>query len=100
MNATKALWKCTEDTLNSLGESTMQTIAWQMSERGVEMAPDNFDIKRFALALNELLGAGSETILNLICRNLCKHLKMDFPVDPRMPALEKINRILETKKMN
>jgi len=47
MNAAKALWKYTEDTLNSLGESTMQTIAWQMSERGVEMAPDNFDINRF-----------------------------------------------------
>lgn len=42
MNATKVLWKCTEDALNSLGESTMQTIAWQMSERGVEMAPDQF----------------------------------------------------------
>ena len=99
MNATKVLGKCAEDVLDSLGESTMQTISWQMSKRGVEMAPDNFDIRRFAIVLNELLGTGSETILNMICRNLCERLKTDFPADPKMSALEKISRIMETKKM-
>lgn len=100
MDTSKALLKATEDALNSLGKPTMQTLTWQLNKKGIEMAPDNFDIAKFAVALNGLLGEGSETVLNLICTNLCGHLKVSMPVDPRIPALEKINKILETKKMN
>jgi len=99
LDAKKTLWKATEDALNSLGKSTMQMITWQMNKMDVEMAPDNFDIKKFAVALNGLLGEGAEMVLNLAYANLCRQLKIDL-ADPGLPALDKINRVLETKKMN
>lgn len=100
MNASRALWKATEDTLNSLGKSTMRTIVWQMSQRGVDMVPDNFDVNKFAAVLGELLGEGSETVLNMIYRNMCKHLKIEVQTDSGLAALEKINKVLEARKMN
>jgi len=59
MDASKSLWKTTEDALNSLGKSTMRTLTWQMTwqmNKCIEMAQDNFGIKIFAVALNGLLG--------------------------------------------
>jgi hypothetical protein len=99
MNASKALLKSMEEALDSLGKSATKTIMWQLGERGVDMAPDNFNVNKFALVLEELLGEGSETVLGIIYRNMCKQLKIDA-VDSDLPALEKINRILEAKKMS
>jgi hypothetical protein len=99
MDAGGALWKATEDTLNSLGKSAKQTLVWQLGRRGFEMAPDNFDINRFALELRDLLGEGTEPLLGLVHRNLCKHLKVDPALDSELPALDRINKILEAKKM-
>lgn len=98
MEARRVLWKSTEDALNSLGNSAKQTLVWQLSTRGL-MTPDNFDINRLAVALNDMLGEGSEPVLNLVYQNLCKHLKVKITSDPNLPALEKINKILEAKKM-
>lgn len=100
MDASGALWKATEETLNSLGKSTMQTLVWQLSRKGFVMAPDSFDINKFAVALSDLLGEGSEPLLSLIYRNLCKNLELDEAADSDLPALDRINKILEAKKMN
>ena len=99
MDANRILWECTEDALYSLGKSAMQTIAWQMKQRDVGMLPDNFDIKMFSIVLGDLIGSGAETILSIICRNLCERLKTEMPVDPEISALEKIGKVLEAKKM-
>jgi hypothetical protein len=98
MDASKALWKATEDALNSSVKSTMQTLTWQMN-KSIEMVPNNFGIKKFAVAFNGLLGQGSETVSNLIYTNSCKHLKVKTSLDPSRLALDKINKILKTKKM-
>lgn len=100
MNASRALSKSADDALNALGKPSMQSIVWHMSENGVDLAPDNFNINKFAVVLRGLLGEGSETVLNMIYMNLCRHLKISPQADLELPALEKINRILEAKKMN
>jgi hypothetical protein len=101
MDAKRALFKSTEEALSSLGKPAMEAITWQMNEKGVDMAvPENFDINRFATVLGELLGEGSETVLNMIYMNMCRQLKIDMQVDPDLPVLERINRILKTEKMN
>jgi hypothetical protein len=97
MDASKTLWKSTEDALNSLGKLAMQTLAWQMNKKGFEMAPDSFDINKFSALLGDLLGEGAEPIINLVYKNLCEHLKADVDTDPSLPALYRINKILETK---
>lgn len=99
MDVNEALWKSTQDALNMLGKSTMQTLSWQLSSKGFEMTPDNFDINKLAAALSGLLGEGSEPVMGLIHQNLCRHLKVD-PADPDIPARDRINKILEAKKMN
>ena len=78
----------------------MEAITWQMKEKGIEMTmPENFDINRFATVLGELLGEGSETVLNMIYMSMCRQLEIDMQVDPNIPALERINKVLETRKM-
>jgi hypothetical protein len=98
-DAGRALWKATEETLNLLGKSTKRTLVLQLNMLGFEMVPDSFDINRFAVMLRELLGEGSEPVLNLVYRNLCKNLEVD-PADSGLPALDRINKVLKAKKMN
>ncbi|MEW6604682.1 MAG: hypothetical protein AB1351_08350 [Thermoproteota archaeon] len=100
MNANRALWKSVEEALNSLGRPTMKTLTWQLSENGVSMAPDNFDVNKFDKVLKEFLGEGSEVILNMIYRNMCRYLKTNQRDDQDLRALEEINRILEAEKMS
>lgn len=97
MNANRALWKSVEEALNSLGRPAMKTLTWQLSENGVSMVPDNFDVNKFAKVLKGFLGEGSEVILNMIYRNMCRHLKTNPQDDQDLPALEKISRILEVE---
>jgi hypothetical protein len=98
MNASRVLSKSTEEALSALGRPSMQSLIWQMSKNGVDMAPDNFDINKFAQVLRGLLGEGSETVLNMIYMNLCRHLKINLQADQDLPALEKISKIIEAKK--
>ena len=100
MDVSKALWKSTQDALNSLGKSTMQTLLWQLSSKGFEMTQDNFDVNKFAAALSSLLGEGCEPVMGLIHQNLCRHLEVDPAVDLDTPAQDRINKILEAKKMS
>jgi hypothetical protein len=100
MNASTALHKAAEEALDSLGESAKRAIMWQMSQRGVGMAPDDFNINKFASVLRDLLGEGSETMLGMIHANMCRHLKIDAQAHADVSALERINRVMESKKMN
>jgi hypothetical protein len=100
MDAGKALWKSAENTLCSLGRSAMQTLTWQLINKDTEMTPDNFDIEKFALELGSLLGEGAEPLLSRIHRNLCKQLGEDPAADLSLPALDRIKKILEAKKIN
>jgi hypothetical protein len=100
MDVSKALWNSTQDALNSLGKSTMQTLSWQLNSKGFDMTQDNFDINKFATALSGMLGEGCEPVMGLIHQNLCRHLKVDPAADPDIPARDRINKILEAKKMN
>jgi hypothetical protein len=77
----------------------MHTVVWQINKMDVDTTPDNFDIQRFAAALQSLFGEGSETIMNLIYRNLCRQLEVKAELD-KAPAIERINKILEARKMN
>ena len=58
------------------------------------MGPDSFDFNKFAAVLGDLLGEGTEPLLDLVYKNLFKHIKVDVGIDPSLPAL-KINNILE-----
>jgi hypothetical protein len=100
MDVSEALWKSTQDALNILGKSTMQTLSWQLNRKGFEMAQGNFDINKFAAALGGLLGEGAEPVMGLVYQNLCRHLEVDPAADPDIPARDRINKILEAKKMN
>lgn len=100
MDHSRVLYRSADEALDSLGTSAKQMIVWQMSENGVDMAPDNFDINKFAPVLYGLLGEGSETVLNMIYRNMCIRLKADAQANPGLPALERINKAIEAKKMN
>ena len=100
MDANRVLYNSTEEALDSLGKSAKQMIMWQMSERKVSMAPDDFDIKKVASVMSELLGEGSETVLNMIYRNVCIHLGVDVQADTELPALERISRTMKSKKMS
>jgi hypothetical protein len=100
MNAGKVLYNSTEEALDSLGKSAKQMIIWQMSERRAGMAPDDFDIDRVAFVLSELLGEGSETVLNMVYRNVCARLGVEMQANADLPALEKINKVMEAKKMS
>lgn len=100
MNANAVLWKCTEDALAALGRSTMHMLVWQISRSGVETSPDKFDIRKFAGALRGLLGEGSESVLNLVYKNLLRRMQVEATPDPGLPPLEKIMKLLEAKKMN
>ena len=82
--------------LQSLGKLTMHIVIWQIKKMDVDTTPDNFCVQRFALALQSLLGEGSETIMNLIYRNLWKQLKVKAELD-KAPAIERINKILEAR---
>lgn len=100
MNVNAVLWKCTEDALMTLGRSTMYMLVWQISKSGVETAPDKFDIQKFAGALRGLLGTGSESVLNIVYKNLLKRTHVEVEPDPDLAPLEKIMKLLEAKKMN
>jgi hypothetical protein len=99
LNINRVLWSCAEDALQSLGKSTMYTVVWQINKMDVDTTPDNFDIQKFAVALQSLFGEGSETIMNLIYKNLCMQLEVKAELD-QAPAIERINKILEARKMN
>jgi hypothetical protein len=98
MNASTALHKATEEALDSLGKSAKRAIMWQMSQRGVGMAPDDFNVIKVAAVLRDLLGEGSETVLGMIHANMCRRLKIDAQAHPGLPALERISRVMESKK--
>ena len=85
------------DALQSLGKLTMDIVIWQIKKMDVDTTPDNFDIQRFALALQSLFGEGSETIMNLIYRNLCRQLEVKAELD-KAPAIERINKVLNAKR--
>lgn len=98
MDANRALRKSIEESLNSLGRQTMQTIMWQMSENGVNIRADNFDINKFVIILRGFFGEGSESLLNMIYKNMCRHLKIDPQTDQSLTVLENIKRIFESEK--
>lgn len=100
MNMNRVLWSCVEDALQSLGKSAMHNIISQVNKMGIDITPDNFDFQRFATALQSLFGEGSETIMSIACKNLCKRLDVKAEPDPALPAVERINKILEEKKRN
>lgn len=100
MNVNAVLWKCTEDALMTLGKSAMYMLVWQISRSGVETTPDKFDIRKFAAALRVLLGEGSESVLNIVYKNLLKRMQVEADPDPDLLPLEKIMKLLEAKKMN
>jgi hypothetical protein len=100
LNIDIALWSCVEDALQSLGMSTMNAVVLQINKMNVDTTPDKFDINRFSLALESLFGEGSEAIMDRIYKNLCKRLEVVVVPDPALPVIERINKILEPKKMS
>ena len=73
MTLNRILYEATMEVLEGLGEETMQAIIWQLNTRNVNLALELFDLHVFAVELHELLGDGSESILeeiyeNIICR--------------------------------
>ncbi|HEX7031403.1 MAG TPA: hypothetical protein VF172_00235 [Nitrososphaera sp.] len=84
--------------LNSLGRPITQTAIWQLSDEGANMGPDNYDIDKFAIVLTEFFGEGSESLLKVIYKNMCRRLKINPQSDQSLTALEKIKQILESER--
>jgi len=76
----KLSYESTMEVLEDLGEETMQAFMWQLGTRGVVFAPDSFNLTHFASVLRELLGDGSESLLEEIYQNiLCRIELMNQP---------------------
>lgn len=66
-------YESTMEVLEELGEETMQAFIWQLGTHGIEFAPESFNLNHFATKLHELLGDGSESLLEEIYQNiLCR----------------------------
>ncbi|AIF84384.1 hypothetical protein NTE_02331 [Candidatus Nitrososphaera evergladensis SR1] len=96
MNPQAVLLKCAWEALSTLGEPTMQSIVWHLSNAGVEMVPETFDIRKFYPALADMIGdSGADIIMEIAARSMVLELQLDVPTDPRDPALEKVLKVLE-----
>lgn len=95
MNLQRLAWKCTQDALATLGEPTMQSLEWHMSNAGVSMAPDDFDIKRFHASLFELMGVGADIVMDIIAGNMAAELKLESEPGGSLPGIERVLKILE-----
>lgn len=96
MNLQRLMYKCVQDSLASLGEPTMQSLIWHMSRSGVPVDPENFDIKKFYVALSELIDGGADVILDLVARNMAEALKLGDDFDKNLSGIERVLKILET----
>lgn len=86
------LYKCVQDSLAALGEPTLQSLVWHVGNAGVQMAPENFDICKFYVALYDMTGGGADIIMDLVAKQMAAELKME--VDPDAPSLEKVLKIM------
>ena len=95
MNPREVLLKCTQDALLALGEPTMQSLVWHLNNAGVQVVPENFDIRRFYAALKDMMGGGADIIMDIVAHTMAFELQLDVTLDPRAPALEKVLKVLE-----
>lgn len=93
MTIPELLYRCVQDALATLGEPTMQSLVWHIGNAGIQMAPENFDIRQFYAALADMTGGGADIIMEIVARCLANELKLE--VDPDAPALEKVLKVLQ-----
>lgn len=98
MNSQEVLLRCARDALSTLGEPTMQSLVWHLNNAGVQMTLDAFDIRKLYSALEDLVGGGADIIMDIVARSMASELRLDVPLDPRAPALEKVLKVLEVAK--
>ena len=105
------LYEATMEVLEGLGEETMQALIWQLNTRNVNLALDSFDLHVFAVELHELLGDGSESLLeeiyeNIICRiellgdphSSSNSFALIMDNGSRLSALQKIQAVFGEKQ--
>ena len=93
MNLPGLVWKCTSDALMSLGEPTMQSLVWH-AHNGSPVAPEEFDIVKFEIALRDMVGGGADIILSIVADSLAAELKIETPFEPKLSAMGRIKQIL------
>lgn len=94
MNLPELVWRCTRDALLTLGEPTMQSLVWHANNCGVPMAPEEFDVARFAEVLRDMIDGGADIILSIAADSLAAELKIEAPFDPKLSGVERINKVL------
>lgn len=94
MNLPGLAWKCTCKALMTLGEPTMQSLVWH-ANNGAPVAPEEFDIVKFEIALRDMLGGGADIILSIVADSLAAELEIDTPFEPGLSAMERIRQILD-----
>ncbi|MEM2140093.1 MAG: hypothetical protein QXJ74_04240 [Nitrososphaera sp.] len=95
MNLQRLAWKCTQEVITTLGEPTMQSLEWHMSQSGISMVPEEFDIKRFHAALYELMGDGADIIMELVAKQMAEELEISADYDKGLIGIERVLRLFE-----
>lgn len=108
-------YESTMEVLEELGEETMQAFIWQLGAHGIAFAPESFNLNHFATELYNLLGDGSESLLeeiyqNILCRIELIHesglvasnngLGTEVDRNQRLSALQKIQDMFGELKNN
>jgi hypothetical protein len=95
MNPQEALSKCARDALLTLGEPTMQSLVWHLSNAGVQMTPDAFDVRKFYEGLQDIVGGGADIVMDIVARSMALELKLNVDFDSHASALDKVLKVLE-----
>jgi len=94
MNLLELAWKCTSDALMTLGEPTMQPLVWH-ANIGAPVAPEEFDIVKFKIALRDLVGGGADILVSIVADSLAAELKIETPFESELSAMGRIKQILD-----
>jgi hypothetical protein len=81
--------------LSILGIPTMESLIWQLNQKGVSFAASTFDIAQFNKELEVLFGEGSGVIIQLIYQKLCARMGVTIDETGGTLTIEKIRQIVE-----
>lgn len=88
-----AVIEVVKDVLSIFGTPTMESMVWQLNQKGVSFAPSSFDIGQFEKELKLLMGEGSDIIMELIYQKLCERTAITLVERDGAPAIEKIRKL-------
>jgi hypothetical protein len=91
----EVLLRCIFDSLSLFGENTKIALLDKMRQEGIGFTPETFDIDKFAIVTEDLLGRSADFVFVKILDEFCK--RSDKPATELRIALHQSNaRMLES----